>query len=156
MRFLNVSIAEDILFSLNAFFIADEFYYLNECLYCYRIRKASAVETVSDINFEIFTVIENIKKILENRLLFKKLNGAYYDYIIDLMAMRFDYVRKEKLIEYQIKCREYLRNWFDYKKLLFQANRICSFSEWLFSVKNRRQNGIKFKQVTILGLSFVF
>lgn len=153
LQFAETRIAEDHIFSLGAIFSAEKIYYKSDCFYNYRCRKGSAVEIISIDNFCIFEIIEKVKSMLLKKGILDEVRKSFEKYAIELMAIRFDNVPKESVADYIDRCRQSLSKW---QYLIFQlrTRAIYSFAEWIFSVKNRRKNGTKYKQIVILGLLF--
>ena len=59
----------------------------------------------------------------------------------------------EDLDEYMEMCKQYLSD-ESIKIMMKNINKKRSFLENIFSLKNKRENGVKYKIVTILGFSF--
>jgi len=153
LRFAPVKVAEDHVFSINAILSVDKVFYIEDCFYNYRCRSGSAVEIVSDDNFCVFDVIENVKNILTTKGLFIELEKSFRRYSMELMAIRYECVPMQSLTRYENECKNYLSK-FQYFTFRLRTKHIYSIAEWCFSVKNRRKNGVKYKQIVVLGFIF--
>ena len=118
----------------------------------YSCRNGSAVSSISDDNFGVFQNIELLKEYLIKNNLYSELKDEFKDYQVMVMSWHYKYISTSKIEEYCAKCREYLTN-EEYKKMLYQVkHHDNSFLEFIFSLKNEQEFGIKRKVITILGI----
>lgn len=153
IEFASNRIAEDHIFSISSILSCEKVYFLDEYLYNYRYRQGSTVEMASDENFCIFDNINLLEKFLKNNGLIKTLEKEFVDYKISLMASRYERIPLESLEKYKTQCKEILKP-NEYKKMINQTKKIYNSFEWLFSLKNRRKNGRKYKIITFCGFEF--
>lgn len=147
--------AEDHLFTLGAMLVADKTDYLNEYLYFYRCREGSAVNTRGDDNFKVFDNIERLKNFIVRNNLWEELKDEFHYYEKQIMIWHYNQTPFERIKEYEGICRQKLTA-KDFKEVMKQAKRKRKFIENIFSLKNKKENGRKYKILTILGLEFVF
>lgn len=151
-RFAPTKHGEDHIFTHIVLLNANKIYYLDQYLYNYRCRNGSAVNSISDDNFGVFRNIELLKEYLIKNNLYDELKDEFKDYQVMVMSWHYKYISTSKIEEYCAKCREYLTN-EEYKKMLYQVkHHDNSFLEFIFSLKNEQEFGIKRKVITILGI----
>lgn len=145
---------EDVLFVMQTLFNADEIYYLDKSLYLYRKHSFSITSKKSRTGFDIFTNIKYEEDFLKEKSLLPKLNKYFKKYEISRFILHYKYIPNEYISEYLELVKKYLTN-EEYKKF---KNKIKnkSFFEQLFSVKNKSNDGKKYKVVTILGIEILF
>ena len=142
---------EDHLFTNGAKLLADKVYYLDEAFYYYRCRKGSAENSKNADNLCIFDNIKRLKNFIVQHNLWDELECEFLIYQRNVLGWHYNQTPEELIPEYEIKCHELLND-NDYQKMLETANGKKRISELIFSVKNKRENGVKSKIITILGL----
>lgn len=155
IRFAPSKIGEDHIFTIKALLSASKIYYLNKNLYNYRIRHGSAVNTASDQKFCAFENIELVKQLFTTR----NMNNVseiteFNKYKIVTLADYCKVIPETSLSEYLKLCANYLSS-KEYKKF-FKIIKTGNKTLWenIFSLKNNKINGPKFKMITIFGVSF--
>lgn len=144
---------EDHIFSIGANLLADKILYLNKSFYHYRTRFGSAVNKASDDNFCIFDNVILLKEFLVSNNLYTKYEKSFKDYTLTVFAWHYTCIPEASIERYLNKCAEILSEQ-EYKKFLKETKGKRSFMEQIFSIKNQKVNGVKFKVVTILGIPF--
>ncbi len=147
--------AEDHIFSISVTFKADKIFYMDKVLYNYRLRANSSVNRTTVDHFCIFDNIRTLEAFLtENRLLpdlEKELNG----YKNEVMYRHYANIPENSRVEYMQKCAQLLPA-DELKKLKHRIKyKNRSFWELIFSIKNKTNNAVKYKIVTILGFEFL-
>ena len=151
-RFAPTKHGEDHLFAHIVLLNANKIYYLDQYLYNYRCRKDSAVNSISDNNFGIFQNVELTKNYLIKNNFYEELEKEFKDYQIMAMSWHCKNVPSDMLEEYHSKCLKYLTP-KEYKKMLNEVKyKHTSLLEFIFSLKNEQEFGIKRKVITILGI----
>ena len=151
-RFAPTKHGEDHLFAHIVLLNASAIYYLDQYLYNYRCRKGSAVNSISDNNLGVFENIELIKEYLIENNFYEELKDEFKDYQIIVMSWHYKNVPSNMLDEYRSKCLKYLTP-KEYKKMLHLVKyKHTSLLEFIFSLKNEQEFGIKRKVITILGI----
>lgn len=145
---------EDHLFANGAKLLADKVYYLDEYLYYYRCREGSAVNTKGDDNFCVFDNIKKLEEFIKEHNLWEELKEEFTTYTRTILTWHYEQNPIERIKEYEEICKKILSE-KDFKKMLKSAKRKRKFIENIFSLKNKRENAIKYKVLTIFGISFV-
>lgn len=153
LRFEFTKRAEDHLFVLGTILSADKIYYYNKCLYNYRIRMSSIVNTKSKDNFQIFINIDGIKNLIISYGLYDELEKEFEIYKRTILEWHYKQNLPEDTDKYLEMCKQYLSE-ENIRIMIKNLKRKRSFLENIFSLKNKRENGVKYKIITILGLSF--
>ena len=153
IKFASSRIGEDHIFTIKAVILAPKIFYLNKCLYHYRKRKASATNMASDANFSAFENVQLVEKFLKEKELFECLKEEFKEYKIENLAHHFCCVPQDKIQIYIDLCKKILSQdeFAQFQKLA--CNVELSTKEKIFSLKNSKLNGIKYKVLTILGYS---
>ena len=144
---------EDQLFSLGALLVADNIYYLNEFLYCYRCREGSAVNSRREEHFCVFDNILQVKNFIIKHNLWNELKEEFERYHMQCLVRNYNRIPLDKISEYEDMCSKSLSP-KEFKSFLKQARQGRNFVENLFSIKNKKENGVKYKVVVILGICF--
>ncbi|MCD7878692.1 MAG: glycosyltransferase [Candidatus Gastranaerophilales bacterium] len=148
--------AEDHIFSLMAVLCTENVYFLDEYLYTYRIRVGSSVNKTSIDNLCIFENIKLVRDFLLERNLFDILEKDYREYMQNVLVWHYIAMPEENQEDYKIKTMKILTK-TEYEDFL-QKTKGSDNSFWqnIFSLRNKRVFGLKYKCLTILGLSFSF
>lgn len=154
IRFATTKTLEDIFFAIGVILSAKDIYFLDEYLYYYRIRQNSTINSRDGKNEEYaYENIKQLKSYLEEYHLFDKYQQEYRDYCVIAFALIYRQIPIEKLEDYKAKCKSFLTS-KEYKKFckIIKGNK--SIFQQIFSIKSKKENGIKTKIVTVLGLEF--
>ncbi len=144
---------EDNLFSLSMLIKADKIYYLDKVLYTYRCRKSSITAGISDINFEVFRVIELFKRFLIQNNLFDELEYEFKEYMLNLLVFSYQRIPNSSHEKFKNRCLEFIsEKEFNKIKSKFFNYKI---TERIFSIKNKRAGGLKYKVITIFGITII-
>ncbi len=148
--------AEDQLFSYIVLLNAERIYYIDKYLYTYRNREKSASRTISDGYFCIFENIQLFKKYLTEHNLYNKFEDEFREYQFAFIKQMYCKIPENSRKRYNDECRKYLtpQEYKKYKKLLRWDG--YSFGECIFSVKNKIENEVKHKVITVFGIKFKF
>jgi len=146
--------AEDHIFSIASTILADKILYLKKCFYYYRVRIGSSVNKASDDNFCIFENLKILKQFLVEHNLFKDLEKDYKGYAISVLSWHFTCIPEHSIQKYLNQCRELLsaKEYKVFMKAIKGEN--LTFTQKLFSIKNKKKYGKKYKFITLLGFSF--
>ena len=147
--------AEDHIFSISSTLLAARILYFSKAFYNYRYRKGSSVNVESDENFCIFENIQLLKEFLNKKNLYSTCYQAFTAYTINTLTMHYECIPTNSRITFLSKCKEILDE-KDYKKLLKKINGDYSFLEKIFSIKNKKEAGIIYKVIVVLGFKFKF
>ena len=144
---------EDHIFSISADLLANKILYLNKAFYHYRTRIGSAVNKASNDNFCIFENIKLLKSFLEINNFYKEFENSYNDYVVEVLSWHYSNIPIRNIERYCKQCADILSA-ENYKDFLNRTK--GKFSNWeeIFSIKNKKINGIKTKYITLLGLHF--
>lgn len=153
LKFAPAKRAEDHLFVIGAILLADKIFYYKDYLYNYRCRITSTVNSKSKDNFQIFQILDLMREFIANHGLYSELKDELQVYNRTILGWHYKQTPLEELDKYLAMCKEYLSD-DDYKKMIKDVNKKRSFWENLFSLKNKRENGVKYKIITVLGTSF--
>ncbi len=147
--------AEDHIFSLKTLFLADKIFYINKYFYNYLTRMNSSSNKKSSNNFCIFDNIKLIQEFLDENKFSYKFNKEFSLYKTTVLKWHYNAISDEDKQPYLNKCQEVLSK-KDYQGLYKKIkNRDRTFIEQIFSVKNKTDNTIKTKIVTIFGFEFI-
>lgn len=144
---------EDYIFSFKSILLAKNILYIDNALYHYRIRMDSSANKASKDNFCIFDNIKIFKKFLIEQNLFDKLRNEFVDYVVHALSWHYICIPEDGIDLYLSKAREILTE-KEYKKFLKLNNGNFSLIENIFSIKNKKRNGVKIKIVRLLGITF--
>lgn len=151
IRFGTTRVAEDIMFSVPACLLVDRMYMYPEFLYYHRVRPGSLINSQSRVAFDVFSSIDLLHKFLLDHGLFEELSFEFDHWKRQVLFCHYSMVGQGMVEEYLDKCRTYLSS-DSYQKLLKQVRKKLNFIEKLFSLTTLKENGIKYKIVTILGI----
>ncbi len=150
--FLSTRIGEDQFFAHQIALSAKKIFFIEKYLYYYRKRKNSSVTTYSDENFCVFENINRTKELLIKKGIYQDLIKSFSLYKIGALSSayhRLPLASREKF------CREVkqILQTKEYKKFLSRIR--VSPLEKIFSIRNKRIDGTKYKVICIFGLEFV-
>jgi len=146
---------EDHIFSFKSIFSAKKILYVEKALYHYRMRIGSAVNKASNDNFCIFENIEYLREFLTEQNLLEKLNKEFREYMVNVLNWHYTCIPEDGLEDY-IKNVNNILTPKEYKTFLKRCNGKFSLIEQIFSIKNRKIQGVRYKVVKILGFQFDF
>jgi len=156
IKFAPYKHAEDHIFTLKSVFLAREIYYINKPLYNYFMRLGSSLNHVTNENFDAMKNIEIVKNFLVENDLYPSYEKDFEDYKLHTYYSFCTCIPKENIQKFLETCKDSLSA-KTYKKL---KNRIKygkrTFAEKIFSIKNNKANGQKYKILTIFGFAFEF
>ncbi len=151
IQFAPSKVGEDQLFSISSLLLAKKIYYLNEVFYHYRQRDGSSVNKTSDDNFCVFQNIELLKNFLTHNHLFEMFSVDFKNYVWNVLNFHFVGIPPESTEKFLQRCAQILSP-ADYQTFLKKlSQREGSFLEKIFSIKNYKLYGRKYKVITILG-----
>lgn len=153
LRFAPTKRAEDHLFVIGALLACDSIYYYKKCFYNYRNRANSTVNSKSRDNFQIFKILDLIKDLIVSFGYYVELENEFEIYKRTILEWHYKQTLPEDLDKYMEMCKQYLSD-ESLKIMMKNINKKRSFLENIFSLKNKRENGVKYKIITILGFSF--
>ncbi len=155
IKFAHTRQAEDNLFAIKSILLAKNILYLDKYFYNYLKRSSSTVNSCSVINFDILKNIKIIKSFLEKYNLFEKYNKSFDEYKLSALIAGYDRISEEYNNAYLNLCKEYLSN-AEYQKILNPVeNPAGLFMAKIFSLKNKKINGAKYKVITLLGFEII-
>lgn len=144
---------EDHIFSFKSILLAKKMLYIDNVLYHYRMRIGSAVNRASNDNFCIFENIKLFKDFLIEQNLLDKLNNEFLDYAIHALSWHYTCIPEDNIENYLDKVAQLLTK-KEYRKFLKACSGNFSLLEQIFSIKNKKRLGVKYKIVKILGFEF--
>lgn len=142
---------EEHIFSISANLLADKILYLNKTLYHYRTRLGSAVNIAFDDNFCIFENIELLKNFLIANNFYDEYADSFNNYVVEVLSWHYLNIPAESIEKYCSRCADILSK-EGYEDFLNRNKGNFSAWEKIFSLKNRKINGVKVKYLTILGI----
>lgn len=144
---------EDHLFANAVVLNAEKIYYLDKSLYVYRCRVGSAVNTISNDNLGVFENINLFEQYLKENGFYEEFKEEFEGYKTRIIGWHYKCVPLETVEKYDSIARSMLTE-EQYKRMLNEGKRKLKFGEWIFSIRNKKENAIKSKIVTILGIGF--
>lgn len=106
-KFMKGMLAQDRLFSAQAYLATDKVYVLNDYLYCYRQQENSITAKYNEKNaFDVFTIFDVVKQEYEKKGLFKQYNKSFLEYLIRetlLVVNHSDEELHQKILEESAK-----------------------------------------------------
>ena len=153
IKFAPNKIGEDQLFSISSIFSTNKILYVDIPFYHYRMRFGSSLNKVSDENFCVFENIKLLKDFLVTNNLYEEYKSSFEKYLSTALCWNYANIPPASSEKYLDKCRELLSP-KDYELFLNKVKGKLSILERIFSIKNRKINGVKVKGITILGNSF--
>ena len=156
LSFAPTKCGEDQLFVIKMLFNASKIYFLNKSLYWYRLRPGSIVNSKSKLNFAVFTNLKMVESFFEEKGFLPELKSILCQYKIYRLIWHYNQFSRKDIPEFLEKTKEYLsENEYEmFKKTLKQSK--YSIGEKIFSLKNKRIAGVKYKYLTLLGVKVVF
>ena len=154
IQFATTTNGEDHLFIMGMLFNAEKIHFYNKVFYLYRLRPGSMVNTKSDDSFCAFTNLELAEKYLQSKGLLPELDLIFSRYKIQKLQLHINQIPDESIPRYIEQAKNYLsaEEYVYFDKLLKTPR--YSFTEQIFSLKNDRQEGVKYLYLTILGFRF--
>ncbi|MBR5304977.1 MAG: glycosyltransferase family 2 protein [Candidatus Gastranaerophilales bacterium] len=149
LRFL-----EDHAFLHKMIFAAKQIHYIDKCLYKYRIRKNSIINSVTDKKLLVFNYIGILKQHLIQLGIYNELYEIYLSYCFKWLNVAYNSIPQSAYSIYQenlvlILSPEELTKYQKYK-----SNQ-QSFLQKMFSIKNLYINAQKHKLITIFNKEFL-
>lgn len=144
---------EDHIFTIKSLILTEKVFYLNKILYHYRNRANSSVNIASADNFSAFDNIKILKEFLEKKNLINDLQNEFEQYKFENLACHYRCIPNDNMQSYLKLCQEILSEQ-EFQKFLEFVNSVkLSFTEKVFSLKNNKIGGHKYKVLTIFGVS---
>lgn len=153
IKFAPNKYGEDHIFSISACLLANKELYLNQHFYNYCFRYDSSVNTVSNENFCVFENIKLIKDFLISNQKYEEYKTSFSEYMTSVLSWHYSNIPSRSINQYLEMCKTILTP-NEYKIFLDKTNGEYTILEKIFSIKNRKRNGEKFKILTILGKEF--
>ena len=145
--------AEDHLFAIGARLLADKIYYLDKYLYFYRTREGSAVNSINKDNLCIFDNIEELRTFIKKNSLYSELENEFKNYAKGVINWHYGQTPTEQIEKYKELSKKYFESEKEYKTFFYKLEVDNNkFLEQLFSVKNQRLHGKKYKIITFCKL----
>ena len=154
IRHSPTKIGEDHLLSIGSTILANKILYTNQYFYHYRRRSDSSVHIISGDNLGVFDNIEYLKEFLVSHNLYNTYKKAFINYCIDSCATQYYMLPEECCTQFKKRCKE-LFNKKEYKCFLQKTMPKYNFWQRIFSIRNYRRHGIKYKYLCVFGISFV-
>lgn len=142
---------EDQLFAFIVLFNAEKIQYLDKILYTYRIRKGSAVNSISNICFGVFKNCELLKDYMINHNLYNQYKESFIQYKIHILSHYYNFIDSKNKEKYISMCKEIL-NKEEFEAMMKATKINYNFLEKIFSIKNENKLGTKYKVIRILGI----
>ena len=151
LQFAPTTNGEDHLFVIGMLFSASKIHFLNKSFYWYRLRPGSIVNTKLDNSFCAFTNLDLAEKYLQEKGLLPELDLILSRYKTQKLHWHMNQIPDASIPRYIEQVKNYLSaEEYDYFDKLLKTPRY-SFTEQIFSLKNERIEGVKYKYLTILG-----
>ena len=151
IHFAPTKISEDNAFSLAAYLLAKKILYIDTSFYNYFMRTGSTVNKASNDNFDIFEAIKFLENYMRKIGIYEKYSHAFKNYVNQLLAWHYNQFPEESVDEYEQKCKDFLEA-NEYRKFKKMTKPELSFLEKLFSIKNKKVNGLKQKFLCLCGI----
>lgn len=145
---------EDQLFAFIVLFNAEKIQYLDKILYTYRIRKGSAINSVSTKSMGVFKNCKLLKDYMINHNFYNEYEQSFKKYRLHILSHNYNFIDSENKEKYISMCKEIL-NKEEFTVMMKTTKRNYSFLEKIFSIKNENKLGTKYKVIRILGMKFI-
>ena len=152
-KFAPTKHGEDHLFANAVVLNAKKINYINETFYTYRCRSGSAANVLSSCNLDVFQNIKLFSDYLKENNFYQEFKDEFENYKTRIIVLHYGTVPPEFIEEYESMAHSILTE-KQYKKMKKDAQGKLKIGEWIFSIKNKKQNAVKSKLITILGISF--
>ena len=154
LQFAPTTNGEDHLFIIGMLFNANKIHFLNKSFYWYRLRPGSMVNTKSDNNFCAFKNLELTEKYLQEKGLLPELDLILSRYKTQKLQWHITQILEDSIPRYLEQAKNFLsiEEYEHFDKLLKTPR--YSLTEQIFSLKNERIEGVKYKYLTVLGFKF--
>lgn len=153
IKFSLIRNGEDHLFSNMALLLSDRVYYLDENIYCYRIRKGSVTNSSKSKQISAFDGIAALKTFLEKYNFLPKLETAFKKYKIDALVLDYRSCSEHLKKDFERRCQNYLSR-DEYEIFLKKIQNKNTLFQQIFSVRKRSFDGNVRKIITVLGVKF--
>jgi len=128
-------------------------YNVENVVYHYRMRIGSSVNKASNEPFSVFENIEYLRRFLLEENLLEKLNKNFRKYVIHSLFTHYACIPEDSSDKYLDTASRLLTK-KEYEKFLKKNEGNFSLIENIFSLKNKKRNGTKYKILRIFGVTF--
>ena len=153
ISFPKTKLSEDTTFSIETMFLCDCVHYFQEYVYCYRIRKGSTSHTNNIHAMKVFDSLDMLEDFMKEHNLFNTYKKQFYEYKVNLIASHFQYIPSSYQNEFIQNAKKAFSPAY-YSKFMRAVKDEKTFLEKIFSVRNSSFHAVKFKEITVFGLSF--
>ncbi len=154
IKFAPTRQAEDNLFAIKSILLAKNILYLDKYFYNYLQRSNSTVNSSSTINFDVFNNIQLIKDFIQEYDLLEKYNKSFNRYKLFLLLSVQKKLSKEFQDIFLNLCKKNLSG-IEYSIFQNEIKKTKkTFIEKIFSLKNKKEKGVKYKILTVLNIEF--
>lgn len=153
IQFEETRLGEDQIFAIKSKLLSKNSFYTNKNLYNYRKRANSSVNKINKDVLLRPKLISNVKNFLIENNFWQKFEKAFIPYAVTQLRISYHSLPSEWIEAYDTSIKElfdekyyelYLKERTHNKKNIFHK---------IFSIKNTQIQGIKYKDITILGFS---
>lgn len=95
IRFPNCRMQEDTCFNVHSHLFLKRFVFIENKYYTYNVHQKSTSTGVSNIHFEIFGAIKNLKEILMKHSLYNKYENYYQDYVLLVFLIHLPHIPED-------------------------------------------------------------
>ena len=154
IKFEETRLGEDQILAIKSRLLANNIIYTKKSLYNYRKRANSSVNKINKDTLLRPKLIYNVKEFLVQNDFWNIFENMYTEYAISGLVRSYGYLPEEWITDYENSIQEYFGEKFykEYCKIKSKSNKNLFHN--IFSIKNTNIHGIKYKNITILGLSF--
>ena len=156
IKFSNAKLAEDHMFTFKSKILAGKILFINKPFYNYRVRRDSAVNSVSAETLRVVDILREVTGFFGVHGVCDITGRKNVDFYLEYTLARVFTTVPENLKKvYDKKCKSFLNDlqYMEYKKLKFGK---YTPLERIFSLKNETSFGIRYKVLVLLGCKLRF
>lgn len=156
IKFSNAKLAEDHMFTFKSKILAGKILFINKPFYNYRVRRDSAVNSVSAETLRVVDILREVTGFFGVHGVCDITGRKNVDFYLEYTLARvFSTVPENLKKVYDKKCKTFLNDlqYMEYKKLKFGK---YTPLERIFSLKNETSFGIRYKVLVLLGCKLRF
>lgn len=153
IQFWEGRFGEDQIFSIKARLLAKSIYYCDKPLYNYRIRANSSLNKLNKDSLNRPSQMKDVKDFLVAAGLYEEYKNAYIYFAANSLAYCYNRLLDEWVFEYEKSIQELIDNEVSSKIKKIKTKKYDSWPRKIFSVHNELEKGVKYKVVTILGIT---